>query len=165
MTTDEDGFDEWYLRESPRLLALVSLAVGDRWLAEDATAEAFARALERWGSVRDLRSPSGWVYTVALNQVRTTLRRRGVERRFLLRHRTPPEVPPPPEPDVVLWGAVARLPPRERLIVVFRYVGDLPEADIARALGITRGTVSSTLHSARHRLAAELTPSSEGPTS
>src|SRR5690242_13131979 len=112
MTNDEDGvdFDAWYLREAPRLLALVTLAVGDRWLAEEATAEAFARALERWPQVRVMAAPSAWVYTVALNQVRTTVRRGGLERRFALRHRPAAEVPPPPEPDVELWRAVAQLP-------------------------------------------------------
>jgi RNA polymerase sigma factor (sigma-70 family) len=164
MTKDEDGvdFDAWYLREAPRLLALVTLAVGDRWLAEEATAEAFARALERWPSVGAMRSPSAWVYTVALNQVRTTLRRRAVERRFVLRHRTPPEVAPVPEPDVALWRAVAQLPLRERVMVVFRYVGDLPEAEIARALGVTRSTVSSTLSHARQRLAQLLSATHGG---
>ena|SRR5690242_14862187 len=167
MTNDEDGagFDAWYLREAPRLLALVTLAVGDRWLAEEATAEAFARALERWPSVRAMESPGAWVYTVALNQVRTTLRRRGLERGFVLRHRAPSAVPPAPEPDVALWRAVAQLPLRERMVVVFRYVGDLPEADIARALGVTRGTVSSTLSHARQRLARLLSATHGGMSS
>ena len=168
MTTDDDGvaFDAWYLGEAPRLLALVTLAVGDRWLAEEATAEAFARALERWPSVRAMRSPSAWVYAVALNRVRTTLRRRSVERRFVLRHRAPPSAAPPqPEPDVALWQAVAQLPQRERLMVVFRYVGDLPEADIAQALGVTRGTVSSTLSRARQRLAQVLSATHGGMSS
>jgi RNA polymerase sigma-70 factor (ECF subfamily) len=167
MTDDEDGvgFDAWYVREAPRLLALVTLAVGDRWLAEEATAEAFARALERWPAVRAKGSPSAWVYTVALNQVRSTIRRRSVERRFVLRHRAPPGVAPAPEPDVALWQAVAQLPQRERLMVVFRYVGDLPEADIARALGVTRGTVSSTLSRARQRLAHTLSATHGGTSS
>ena len=164
MTNDADGagFDAWYLREAPRLLALVTLAVGDRGLAEEATAEAFARALERWPSVRSKGSPSAWVYTVALNQVRSTLRHRAVERRFVLRHRSPPAAAPPPEPDVALWQAVARLPHRERVMVVFRYVGDLSEAEIARALGVTRGTVSSTLSRARQRLATLLSATHGG---
>jgi RNA polymerase sigma factor (sigma-70 family) len=157
MTRDEDraDFDAWYLHEAPRVLASVTLAVGDRWLAEDATAEAFARALERWNQVREARSPSAWVYTVALNQVRTTMRRRALERRFLRRQREQ-VTRPAAEPDVVLWHAVAQLPPRTRTVVALRYVGDLPEARIAEVLGITRGTVASTLHDARRKLAEQL---------
>jgi RNA polymerase sigma-70 factor (ECF subfamily) len=156
--TRDDGradFDAWYLHAAPRVLASVALAVGDRWLAEDATAEAFARALERWPKVREMTSPEAWVYTVALNQVRTTARRRGLEQRFLRRQRA--EVAPPPTtPDVAVWDAVAQLPPRTRTVVALRYVADLPEARIAEVLGITRGTVASTLHDARRRLADRL---------
>lgn len=154
----DDGradFDAWYLHAAPRVLASVTLAVGDRWLAEDATAEAFARALERWHQVRDMTSPHAWVYTVALNQVRTTARRRGLERRFLRRQRED-VAHPAPAPDVALWDAVAQLPPRMRTVVALRYVADLPETRIAEILGISRGTVASTLHDARHRLADRL---------
>src|SRR5690349_15722076 len=157
MTRDEGraDFDAWYLHEAPRVLASVTLAVGDRWLAEDATAEAFARALERWRQVRELQSPAAWVYTVALNQVRTVLRRRKVEQRFLRRQRED-VAHPAAEPDVALWRAVAQLPPRTRTVVALRYIGDLPEARIAEVLGITRGTVASTLHDARRKLADRL---------
>lgn len=141
---DGDGFDAWYLRRPRRSPGRSS----------------DGRASGRWSH---RRRGSTWVYTVALNQVRTTLRRRGLERRFVSRHRERPEVPPAPEPDVALWRAVAQLPLRERMVVVFRYVGDLPEADIARALGITRGTVSSTLSHARQRLARLLSATHGGP--
>ena len=154
MTNDEDGagFDAWYLREAPRLLALVTLAVGDRWLAEEATAEAFARALERWPSVRAMESPAAWVYTVALNQVRSRMRRARLERRYVARQRAGYQ-PPPPEPDTALWAAVAALPPRMRTAVALRYVADLGEAEVAVAMGISRGTVAATLSKARARLA------------
>lgn len=152
---DRADFDAWYLHAAPRVLASVTLAVGDRWLAEDATAEAFARALERWHQVREMASPNAWVYTVALNHVRTTARRRGLEQRFLRRQR-PAVEDPVPAPDVALWDAVAKLPPRARTVVALRYVADLPEARIAEVLGITRGTVASTLHDARRRLADRL---------
>ena len=157
--TRDDGradFDAWYLHAAPRVLASITLAVGDRWLAEDATAEAFARALERWHRVREMSAPDAWVYTVALNQVRTTARRRGLEQRFLRRQPPPPVADPIQAPDVALWDAVAQLPPRTRTVVALRYVADLQEARIAEVLGITRGTVASTLHDARRRLADRL---------
>jgi RNA polymerase sigma factor (sigma-70 family) len=150
-----DGFDAWYGREAPRVLASVTLAVGDRWLAEEATAEAFARALERWSRVREAQSPAGWVFTVALNHVRSLARRKEVERRFLRRQRVD-AVRPAPEPDVALWRAVRELPPRMRTVVALRYVGDLQQAQIAEVLGVSPGTVASTLHDARARLAVVL---------
>jgi RNA polymerase sigma factor (sigma-70 family) len=63
----------------------------------------------------------------------------------------------PVEPhDDALWAAVAALPDRTRQMVALRYVLDLPEADVAAALGVTRGTVASTLSKARQQLATVL---------
>jgi len=147
-----DDFAAWYAVSFPRVRAAVSLAVGDPWLGEEATAEAYARALARWSSVRDARRPEAWVYTVALNHVRSRLRRARLERRYLARQRAGYH-PPPPEPDTALWAAVAQLAPRARTAVALRYVADLSEAEVAEAMGISRGTVAATLHKARARLA------------
>ena len=50
--------------------------------------------------------------------------------------------------------AVARLPRRSREVLALRYYLDLPDDEIAAALGVSRGTVSSTAARAR----AALTP-------
>jgi RNA polymerase sigma-70 factor (ECF subfamily) len=147
-----DDFTAWYATSFPRVRAAVTLAVGDPWLGEEATAEAFARALARWPAVCELRRPDAWVYTVALNHVRSRLRRVRLERRYLERQRAGYQ-PPPPEPDTALWAAVAQLAPRARTAVALRYVADLSEAEVAAAMGVTRGTVAATLHKARARLA------------
>lgn len=78
-------FAGWYAASFPRARSDVTLAVGDAGLAEEATAEAFARALARWPTVRDARRPDAWVFTVALNLVRSRLRRLQLERRYLAR--------------------------------------------------------------------------------
>jgi RNA polymerase sigma factor (sigma-70 family) len=148
-------FEAWYAREFPRVRATLTLAVGDAGLAEEATAEAFARALAAWPKVSTADSPTGWVYTVALNQVRSTLRRMRLERRWVLRQRVE-SAAPPAEPDDQLWRAVASLPARARMAVALRYVADLPETEVAAAMGVARGTVAATLHHARQRLAAAL---------
>ena len=150
--TADDDFTVWYATAFPRVRGAVTLAVGDRWLGEEATAEAFARALVRWPAIRDARRPDAWVYTVALNHVRSRLRRQRLERRYLARQRAGYH-PPPPEPDTALWAAVAQLPPRARTAIALRYVADLSEAEVAAAMGISRGTVAATLHRARTRLA------------
>jgi RNA polymerase sigma factor (sigma-70 family) len=62
----------------------------------------------------------------------------------------------PPLPHPELWAAVRALPDRQRTAIVLRYLGDLPEADIAAAMGIARGTVSSTLADARRNLEVAL---------
>ena len=51
---------------------------------------------------------------------------------------------------------VADLPARQREAVLLRHVGELTEQEIAEAMGVARGTVSSTLRSAYKRLNAEI---------
>jgi len=151
----ERRFADWYAREFPRIRALVGLAVGDVGLGEEAAAEAFAKALLRWSTVSRLDNPTAWVRTVALNEVRSRLRRVRLERRYRSRLVTEP-VSPPAEPDPHLWAAVAGLSPRAREAIALRYVADLTEPEIAHVMGISRGTVTTTLSRARARLADQL---------
>jgi RNA polymerase sigma factor (sigma-70 family) len=48
-----------------------------------------------------------------------------------------------PEDHMVVLAALRALPPRQRAIVVLRYLQDLSEADTATALGISVGAVKS----------------------
>lgn len=155
------GFAEWYAAEAPRLLLTLRAAVGDDGLAEEATAEAFARAYARWPAVSKMASPGGWVYTVALNQVRSWMRRRRLERRHAERigradRAEQDPVTGPVEVDDALWDAVRALSPRARMAVALRYLADLPEDEVARLMGVTRGTVAATLYRARASLAVAL---------
>lgn len=156
-------FAAWYAASFEDVRRAVVLAVGDAELGEEATAEAFARALLHWPKVRQADSPRAWVYRVALNEVRSRLRRRRTERRYLQRQRAMgvPHQPPPDEPDTALWQAVADLPVRARTAVALRYVADLTEAEVAEAMGVARGTVAATLNQARRRLAVMLTEKAE----
>ncbi len=155
---DDTGFAAWYEQEAGRLTATVAGVVGDRGRAEEATAEAFARAYARWGRVSAMDSPEGWVVRVAINQVRGRFRRLAVERRHAPAVAGPASVLPPGFPDEALWAAVAGLPERTRTAVVLRYVADLPEAEVARIMGVSRGTVATTLSRARTRLRSRADP-------
>jgi RNA polymerase sigma factor (sigma-70 family) len=108
-----------------------------------------------------MASPGGWVYRVAVNLMRSRLRRAQLERRLAKQAPAPSISPPPGVPDDALWGAVRALAPRARLAIALRYVADLPEADVATVMGVSRGTVASTLSSARHHLAQVLVSEEE----
>jgi RNA polymerase sigma-70 factor (ECF subfamily) len=146
------GFEPWYLREHPKVVAALTWVAGDAHIAADAADEAFARAYADWRKVGQMASPGGWVYRVALNVVRRRTRRAALERRA---------VEPPAEVaqvvDREIWTVVQQLPERQRVAVVLRYLLDLPEQQVAMAMGISRGTVASALAAARRRLAAWLT--------
>lgn len=133
------------------MLAAVAVAAGDIDLAEEATAEAFARALERWDRVSQMDSPGGWVFTVARNRLRRSWRRRRTEVRVVA-GRSPDRATEMEPFQSQVWDAVSRLPRRQREAVALRYIADLTEAQVAEAMGVAPGTVASTLHDARARL-------------
>ena len=150
-------FDEFYRDYFDRVARALAVAGADRDLARDAAQEAFARALRRWRKVREMDRPDGWVYVVAMNQLRDHWRR--AERRG---GRTP--VPDDAAPDntsavatrLSVREAIATLPARQRQAVVLRYLADLPIADIADAMGCASGTVKATLHQAMQSMRIEL---------
>lgn len=151
-----EDFDAWYEEERPRILATCIALCRNVDAALDATDEAFTRALERWARVGQMSSPGGWTQTVALNCLRRALRRR--------RHRAAGPASSTPEgepdlPDEELWSAVGLLPRRQQSAVVRRYVHDLTQEQIALNMGISPGTVASTLAAARASLARLLNDS------
>jgi RNA polymerase sigma-70 factor (ECF subfamily) len=154
-------FEAWYRREHPRLLTAMAIVCGDLDAARDLTAEAFARALERWDRVEVMENPAGWTYTVAVNLARRRWRRRAAENRLMTG--TVPAGVGPTEERLDVWRAVAGLPLQARTAVVLRYLGAMTEAEVAEAMGVAVGTVSSSLSVARHRLATLLTDPEEAP--
>jgi RNA polymerase sigma-70 factor (ECF subfamily) len=152
-------FASFYEAEREPMARTLLVIGGDAEAARDAVAEAFSRAYERWPRVAAMASPMGWVYQVALNELRRRMRRRAHEGRLLRRTHVDPV--PPAEVDPELWAAVAALPLRQREAIVLRYVGDLTEREVATVLGISEGAASHALTAARRRLADELTDREE----
>lgn len=156
--TGRAEFTDWYREEHPRVLAALTIVAGSPDVAADAAAEAFVRAYERWDRVQAMGSPGGWLYRVALNVVRRRARRTTLERN-LLRRTTHPAAAASVTPSALqpeVWDAVRALPDRQRAAVALRYVLDLPEAEVAALMGVTRGAVSSYLATARRTLATRL---------
>ena len=152
---DYPGFEDWYQAEWGRLVAILALVDGDLEAAREAAAEAFVRALGRWPQVAVMDQRTGWLYRVGLNVQRRRLRRANLEQRLLARAERR-ERTDMPEPAVELHRAVAALPRRQRMAVVLTYFADLPQAEVAAAMGVRRGTVASTLSDARASMALTL---------
>jgi RNA polymerase sigma-70 factor (sigma-E family) len=124
----------------PALLRFGVLLAGNRHDAEDLVQTALMRAAPHWPAVQD---PEPYV--------RRTMVRLHLNWRTRIRARLSaqpvPELPAPPvdtDTRLVVWQALALLPPRQRTVLVLRYYEDLSEADIAATLGVTPGTVKST---------------------
>jgi RNA polymerase sigma-70 factor (ECF subfamily) len=138
------------------------LVVRDAAAAEDVTQEGFVRAYGALSSFREGQPFRPWllriVTNLALNDLRARGRRQGLLARFG-RLRQDPE--PAPEGAVVvgeqqalLWRAINELPADDRVILYLRYFLELPEREIAVAVGKPAGTVKSRLHRAGGRLRA-----------
>ncbi len=142
------------------LVRMAKLLVGDQQSAEDAVQDAFLGLYQALPRLRDPDAVLPYLRTAVLNRARSTLRFR---RRAALRkvHYDPPDssaesaVMDRADRQAVLQ-AVRRLPRRAREVLVLRYYLDLTDADIAAALGISRGSVSSTASRAIAALAREL---------
>lgn len=157
MVSDVTDFDAWYRGEHERLVASLCLVVGDIDVARDAAAEACARCLKRWRNDGPPEFPTAWTYRVALNHLGRQWRRRAREQSLVsaARQREPYL---DADPNIELWAAVAALPRRARTAVALRYLGDLTESEVARAMGIAPGTAAATLSKARSQLAELLSP-------
>jgi RNA polymerase sigma-70 factor (ECF subfamily) len=140
----DSAFESFYISEAKAVFTAVYMMCRDRQLAEDATQEAFARALERWDRLGQQWWAAGWVVTTALNVARRNLRRR---RGWLM----PGEARNPDE-AVDLWTAVRGLPRRQQEAVVLYYRMGTPVQEIAQILGCKEGTVRTHLARAREAL-------------
>ena len=147
-----------------RLGALLRYAVmltGDPHTAQDLVQDTMVRVQLNWRRVAGSDSPDGYVRKMLTNQF-IDLRRGSWLRRVLLRAEPDPVRAVPfdhadlsAERDRV-WGMLAKLPRRQRAALVLRYYEDLPDADIAEALGCAVGTVRSSISRALATLRAEL---------
>ena len=129
------------------------LLISDWDQAEELAQEAMARTFAAWSRVRGYDRPAAYARKVLVNRHRSLLRRAAVEARHALTSR-PQEWHEPDfgGDDLVLWRALRQLPARQRMAIVLRYYLDLPEAEVARLLGVPVGTVKSLVHRGLARL-------------
>jgi RNA polymerase sigma-70 factor (sigma-E family) len=141
MTRD---FEEYVAIAWPRLLRSAWLLTGDWHRAEDLVQTVLARAYGRWSRIR-AGTPDAYLRAMLATTYLSWWRRKW-------RGEIPfGELPERPgqdrNHDVELrhsvGAALARLPDRQRAVLMLRYHGDLTEAATADALGISVGTVKS----------------------
>jgi RNA polymerase sigma-70 factor (ECF subfamily) len=136
------------------------LILRDAQAAEDVAQEAFVRAYRQMHRFREDAPFRPWllriVQNLALNELRAQQRRGGLFDRV---SRMTPRVADPPDAQVAaadeserVLRAMDELPPDDRTILHLRYFLELPEREIAEAIGRPAGTVKSRLHRASQRL-------------
>ncbi|MBL7502586.1 SigE family RNA polymerase sigma factor [Frankia sp. CNm7] len=150
---DERAFEEFMARTASRqLLSAVLLTGGDWAAAEDLVQGAFERTYLHWGKI-DAGREDAYLRRTVINAATSRWRRlraRVREVPLLVDGEWTVDVPEADADHAArmtqrdgLIRALRTLPPRQRAIVVLRYVDDLPESDVAAALGCSVGSVRS----------------------
>jgi RNA polymerase sigma-70 factor (ECF subfamily) len=138
------AFEALYREHAERLWRAVFASTGDREVASDAVAEAFAQCLRRGDAVR---SPKAWLWRAAFRIAAGEMQRR----------RRPPVVEVDrayelPEGPMALVRALRALPERQRAVLVLHYYADYRTREIAEILGSSAATVRVHLSRGRTRL-------------
>ncbi|MFC8093769.1 SigE family RNA polymerase sigma factor [Streptomyces sp. NPDC057301] len=150
----QESFREFVENRSSALLkTAVLLTGGDRHAGEDLLQNALMKAAGRWHRIDE---PEAYVRQVLYRQQISRWRLKWPRRELTVAE--PPERGASPdaasaaELRLLMRGALARLTARQRTVLVLRYFEDLPEAEVARILGCSVGTVRSTTHRSLARL-------------
>ena len=133
--------------------------LGDVTRAEDAASEALARALVSWRRVSRMEHRNGWVARVAGNVAIDEIRR--ARRRHEVPEAAGPTTADGSEETVLrlaLGAALAGLSTRQREVVSLRYLADLDEFEVSRALGISVNSVKKHAARGKEALRARLGP-------
>jgi RNA polymerase sigma-70 factor (sigma-E family) len=151
-----------YRQHREALFRLAYGLVGDRAEAEELVQDAFAGLMRRWPSLRDLEAAPAYLRTAVVNGARGRWRRRS---RNLARPGARPAAVHQ-DRDVAeqsaMLQAIGQLAMRKRACVLLRYYADLTEAETARVLGVSVGTVKSQTAKALQQLALILEDSESG---
>jgi RNA polymerase sigma-70 factor (sigma-E family) len=155
------GLDALFREHATPLLRLAVVLTGDRGLAEELVQEAFVR-FHRLRSAPAAGAERAYLRRIVVNLSHTH------HRRVLVARSSAASVDPGRDAEGADVEAVRRdgarrvaeavraLPQRQRDCVVLRYYADLPDREVAEALGISEGSVKTHLHRARATLAGRL---------
>jgi RNA polymerase sigma-70 factor (sigma-E family) len=142
--------EQLYAAHWRQLVRLSVLLVHDQALAEDVVQDAFVAMHGRWSRLRDPDKALAYLRQAVVNRSRSALRHRVVVERHA-RTKAAGEVSVD-GPTVggarrdAVRDALRRLTERQREVLVLRYYLDWSEAQIADALGISRGAVKAHAH-------------------
>lgn len=146
----------------PRARAVARRILGNASEAEDAAAEAFARALARWRHVGRLPYRDAWILRVTANVAIDMARRRErAAKGVAVLSRQPAPVPEAADrvaDHLTVVAALDGLPRRQREVLALRYLAGLTEREVAGCLGVTVGTVQQHAHRGVRSLRSQLQP-------
>ncbi len=162
---------EVFREEAGRCTATLIRVLGDIDLAEDAVAEAFAIAAERWPAQGVPPNPGGWITTTARNRAIDRLRRESsrADRHLAALRLDPDDVRPDHDPELDALDGLVDVVPDDQLRLMFlcchpalaadaqvaltlRLLGGLDTPEIARAFLLAESTLAQRIVRAKRKL-------------
>jgi RNA polymerase sigma-70 factor (ECF subfamily) len=154
-----------YRREVGRCTATLVRVLGDIDQAEDAVADAFAVAAERWAADGVPPNPGGWITTTARNRAIDRIRRESTrharEREAMTLHNPAPDPPadlgdldavPDDQLRLIFLCCHPALGADAQVALTLRLLGGLTTAEIARAFLVPQPTIGQRLSRAKQKI-------------
>lgn len=171
---DESAFPVLVRRYANELLQFVSRFVRNNAVAEDIVQETFIQVHQSARGFDPQRRFRPWLFTIAANKARDTIRGRNRKREVPLTvssdggdseqvsyldfrsdpSESPDEIIEANEQKAIVNDVISRMPTHLREVLLLGYYQRFPYKEIAEVLGIPLGTVKSRLHAAVAAFAA-----------
>ncbi|GAA4953351.1 RNA polymerase sigma-70 factor (sigma-E family) [Nonomuraea thailandensis] len=151
---DAPDFADFAANRGHALFRYAYMLTGNPHDAADLVQEAMMRLRGSWSRVQRKHNPESYVKTTIARLHISVWRRRRREHLVWEVHEQPQPVA---ESPLDLWDELAKLPKRQRAVLVLRYYEDRSDVEIAEMLGISPGTVRSQASRALDKLRATVT--------
>ncbi len=152
---DQEAFAELYEEYFDKIYRYIALKIGNRVEAEDMTQQVFVKALHSISSYKWKGSPfSAWLFRIAHNQVVDYLRKKTrqpaitLNESFMASGDNPHSTTEKKMDIEQLMIATKELTAAQQEVILLRFNGELPIAQVARIMGKSEGAVKALQHSA-----------------
>lgn len=175
---NKNAFSTIIERYTPLIYSLAYRMLGSSDEAEEAVQEILLRVYRSLGKFRLSQRFHPWVYTIALNWLRSNLRQRGRKKKYEStgfedlesrediggNEKDPAKLLEEKEAEMVAQRAIMNLKRKYREVFILRHIEGLSTDEVAKILNLPEGTVKTYLHRARQELIKIITAEGWGET-
>ena len=166
---DPEAFTPLVKKYQKGVHALVWRKIGDFHIAQEITQDAFLKAYQKLGTLKNHSQFPGWLYVIAANLASDYLRRNRpptesldadntseVDKVSYSRYQADKQAEEVDETRrEIVKKLLRKLPESERTVMMMHYLGEMTIKSISEFLGVSQNTVKSRLSRARNRLRKE----------
>ena len=166
---DQDAFGSLVKKYQKGVHALAWRKIGDFHVAQEIAQDAFLKAYQKLGTLKNHNAFSGWVYVIVAHLSRDWLRKNRlpmdpldttdvseVDQVSYSRYTAEKQAAEADETRrEIVKELLKKLPESERTVITLHYLGEMTVKAVAEFLGVSQNTVKSRLSRARNRLRKE----------